>query len=919
MKSMKNRKFTKTLGKAALLFSTSLMALYSNGAIAQETTTQTAADADVIIVLGSRIPRVNKEGPAPVTVINADQIAASGYGSVPEILRSVTQNGGETQGQQSGTGAITTPGASQVDLRGLGPNHTLVMINGHRIADFPMPFRGLSNFTDISSIPTSMVDRIEILSGSASAIYGSDAISGVINFNLKKKPDGTTISYRYGDTADGGGRSDRLTLYTGYEKDRFSIVVGAEYFNQEPLWGYERTIQDSNLDSPYARTQRAEYIFGEYDWDYDAYTDPGSSSCDNVDHLFSGTVSYTSNYWDEYYCGSFAARGLNTILHDKESFNAIASLNYELSDKTKLFADIQIGTTKVALMRSMPDWAYQDENGNVAYYYNQATGIYGSYERTFSPEEAGGVGNGMNRNSTDIISITPGIKSSFGDNWNYELSLNYSRAKSTMKLPMIVASLANDFFLGPNLGTAESPEFDAPNSGFYRALTTTEYNSISEISVTNAENWTFGGSFTLTKDDLFKAPAGDVGFALIAEVDGQGYEINPNANATDFGYYYGYAATSGKGDRTHEGIGVEFKVPLLETLEVALATRYDAYQFADSDIGKLTYNLGLEYRPISSLLVRAAYGTGFRAPDLHYVFAKPDLFHPTIIDNYQCRMDGGSDCEFNDSYEYDSLKIREGSSDLKPEESESFNVGFVWQPSRNFDISVDYFNVKLNDEVQDMQIADVLRDEASCRIGTTESGASVNPSSASCISALSRVVRYTSGSQAGNVRYVYISPINVSEQTTDGIDIEAHLTIPTSYGKYRFSIGHTEVFSHEITMYEGDATVDMLAADSGYYMPSQKSNASASLEYGPLTFTLSATRLGQIPNWFEDEYISESYKYNSNITWEVNDHATVSFSINNLTDEEPVKDPTYRSYPYYDISWFDSIGRSYYLDLKYKF
>ncbi len=104
-----------------------------------------------------------------------------------------------------------------MDLRGLGPNHTLVLVNCRRIADFPMPLKGRSNFTDISNIPLGMIDRIEILAGSASAIYGSDAISGVVNFILNKHADGTTLDYRFGDTSGGGG-SFNLSISSGFSR-----------------------------------------------------------------------------------------------------------------------------------------------------------------------------------------------------------------------------------------------------------------------------------------------------------------------------------------------------------------------------------------------------------------------------------------------------------------------------------------------------------------------------------------------------------------------------------------------------------------------------------------------------------------------------------------------------------------------------
>ena len=138
--------------------------------VTQDSAPDESAPAGDIVVTGSRIPTSLTEGPSPVTVIDADTIRSNGYTSVPELLAAVTQNSGETQSPQSGSSADFTPGAQQVDLRGLGPNHTLVLINGRRIADFPLPYIGRSNFTDISNIPVSLIERVEILSGAASAI-----------------------------------------------------------------------------------------------------------------------------------------------------------------------------------------------------------------------------------------------------------------------------------------------------------------------------------------------------------------------------------------------------------------------------------------------------------------------------------------------------------------------------------------------------------------------------------------------------------------------------------------------------------------------------------------------------------------------------------------------------------------------------
>jgi iron complex outermembrane receptor protein len=146
------------------------------------------------VITGSRIPRAGTEGPSAVTVITADDITKQGYRNVFDALTNQTQNSGFVQGADYGN--TFTPSANAISLRGLGPNHTLVLLNGRRMADFPIAYDGTVNFTNLANIPSSVVDRIEILSGGASAVYGSDAVAGVVNIILKKRPTATISTSR---------------------------------------------------------------------------------------------------------------------------------------------------------------------------------------------------------------------------------------------------------------------------------------------------------------------------------------------------------------------------------------------------------------------------------------------------------------------------------------------------------------------------------------------------------------------------------------------------------------------------------------------------------------------------------------------------------------------------------------------------
>jgi iron complex outermembrane receptor protein len=899
---------------------------------AQAQDTDAAAPGEEIIVTGSRIPRVSEEGPAPITVINADTIRSNGYTSVPDILRAVTQNGGETQSQQSFSGASFTPGAQQVDLRGLGPNHTLVLVNGRRIADFPLPFQGRSNFTDISNLPVGLIEQVEVLSGSASAIYGSDAIAGVINFKMKERVDGTTIDYRAGFTEHGGGMSHRATLTTGWSKERFHIVGGIEYLQQKPLWAYDRKIQDSTEDNPVTTLARRAFL--RYNPDEDTYVDPGAATCASLAYLNRGSTIYTSrarygeydpvidDYGPGYFCGSQRSIGYGTVISQRKGFNSFSSAGYELSDNVKLFVDAQFGISNVALMPDVLSWAFQDASGSSdTTFYNSFDNVLDDWSRQFAPEESGGFRNVMIRNKQKTFSITPGVRGTFADTWSYEASFNHSEYKAVVKFPEVIAAKANALFLGPQLGVDPDsgyPIFNANPSRLYKPLTQAEYDSIAVNSIYRPRSWTDNLSATINTTELFQLPAGSVGFAAVGEYGKQGYDLNPDPLAlTD--YYYGLKDSDGVGRRTHWALGGELRVPVTSFLQVSGAARYDHFSFAGNRIGKFTYNGGIELRPMSTLLVRAAYGTGFRAPDLHYVFTGPGNTHPSANDYYLCRTEEPD--EEIDDCSYSGVGIvaqRNGNRQLKPETSKSLNAGIVWAPSRYFDVSVDYFRVALSNQVQDLNIDQLLRDEADCRIGRTTAGTAVDIRTPTCQDAITRVKRFSSGVLAGELDSVSINPINVSHEKTSGIDVAIHGRLPTSFGEFALSLAHTHVFDHKFRQYDGDPTANKLAADSGYYIPRDKSTASITYSIEGLKWTVSGSRLGKLPNYAEDAYIKASYLFNSTFQYDFTDHLRGSLTVTNLLDEKPVKDPSYSAYPYYDISWFDSVGRSFFLQLTYK-
>ncbi len=877
-------------------------------ALAQDASDEGAVQE--IIVTGSRIPTIKDQGPSAVTTIDSDAIRANGYTSVPELLAAMTQNSGETQSPQSGSSADFTPGAQQVDLRGLGPNHTLVLVNGRRIADFPLPYIGRSNFTDISNIPVSLIDKVEILSGAGSAIYGSDAIAGVVNFKMKEKLDGLTLDYRHGRTEHGGGMSHRFTATGGWSSGRFNIVGGVEYLDQRPLWGYQRSIQDSTDDSPVASTAIARRTFYRAD-EYVDYITPPDGACDALSSLNGGSIflAYRPRYGD--YCGSKTSIGYGTIVSGRRGFNSFGTLSYELSDNAKLFTDFQFGISKVRLMYDVTSWAFEQSSSSADNeFFNEYTDQIEDWGRQFAPEETGGLE--MQRSKQTTYSITPGIRGNFGNTWNYELSFNYSRYQSTVRWPQIIASKANALFLGTQNGVDEDgrPIFNANPDRLYQALTRAEYESISADTVYRPYSWTSNLQATLTNGELFQLPAGPVGFAAVVEYGKQGYNLRPDPLAlTD--YYYSWKDSDGAGKRSHAAIGGEVRVPVLEFVTLTGAGRYDTFGFAGRDVGKFTYNGGLEVRPTNSLLFRAAYGTAFRAPDLHYVFTGPGNVEGGVNDYALCAANDQAieDCDYAD---IGVVVNRTGNRDLKSETGRTLTAGFVFAPSSRLHVSLDYFRVTLDNQVDDLSLDTLARTEADCDAGE------LDPASPTCLDAYSRITRFPSNIQDGRISSIRVNPINIAREKTSGIDIAFRGSLPTGIGTFTLSLAHSHVFKHSFQQYPGDPFVDKLAVDSGYYLPRDKSNGSISYENEGFQLTFSGTRLGKLPNYDEDAFIKASYLFNATMQYDFTDHLRGSLTVRNLFDTNPVKDPTWSSYPYYNTSWFDSIGRSVFLQLTYK-
>jgi iron complex outermembrane receptor protein len=892
---------------------------------AQEVETTDAAKTDKsttnlesITVTGSRIPRADIEGPAPVLVITADDIRDKGLGTAYDVVRSLTQSTGSVQTQQF---QGFTPGAQQVDLRGLGPNYTLVLLNGRRIADFPIAYNAQSNFTDIANIPVSMIERVEVLTGSASAVYGSDAVSGVVNFILKKKADGTTLSYRIGDTQDGGGFSQRLQFTTGGSYGDLDALFGVELYRQDPIFQYQRAFQDSNADDPTLKgAPIAARTFLQWNPSTRTYIDPGQARCDAVSYLDDGSVSRQYRPGRGYFCGTNEAK-YGTIQDERKNGIGYASLTYHLSESTRLYADAQFSATRATYGGGPHYWSYSGSADNT--FVNAATHTLESWQRIFTPEEVGGLSAIEDYNHDHTRSLNVGVEGDWSD-WHYDAGYANSTYRMVQAHRAIVAADADRFFLGQSQGSDDDTGYTifAPDTArLYQPLTRAEYDSISRFTPIQAHTRSESFTFSVDNSSLFELPAGPVGVAGVLEYGNQAYamDIDPDVTANR---YFGWTGTGGSGSRSHYAGGAEFRIPVTSTVNLTPALRYDSYAYAGHDEGKATESLGLEWRPFASLLVRGSAATSFRAPDLHYVFAGDSGAYYTLTDYYLCRSRQPnvpySQCDFDQT----SVKAtRHGNKALGDETGKSFTYGLVWSPAANFDVGLDYYLIKLSDVVTDRSLDEILRTEADCRLGHTEGGTAIDIHSPTCQQVLQLVQRNASGALVNpdQINGALTYPINAASLRQSGIDATLDYTWQTqNVGAFQFKLNYTGVLKYTYLQFPGDAEINVRDDLSNDNLRSRVSGTVA-WHIGDFTTTLFGQRYGSLSKKNASGRYGPSMSYNLSADYEINDRSRFSVTVDNVFNSAPHRDPTNSTYPYYDYFQFDPIGRMYYVEYAYRF
>jgi iron complex outermembrane receptor protein len=901
---------------------------------------------ETIVVTGSHIARAD-EGALPVQVITKEQIEQTGATSTEQFLKTVSAAvQGNSNVVAASTAGANVGGVSSVSLRGLGSQRTLVLVNGRRLSGGGTITDSVS--VDTNSIPLAAIERVEVLKDGASAIYGSDAIAGVINFIIRDDYEGGNLGLYGGGTSDGGGikRANGAFGIGNMETDRYNVMFAAGFQKEDALFGRDRSFSSTSINVPNLNDTTSGNSFPANI----LIPDPGNAALPGASGKTRNPLvgncapSVTSPLLSTTTACRFDTAKLVTLFPDAERASAFAAGHFALTDDMQLYAEASYSHNKQEFVIQPAPLSDQFNlpPGHPLFDqapYNRGVGLgqapspfafttivlkpSSPYYPTATVQSVTGgatpdilvryraVTSG-NRDYTDTAEQPRGVIGIKGTaaNWNFDGGFMYAQTKLTEHyndgaplyskiLPLLNSGQVN--FFGPN-----TPEIEAQ----IRAA-----NFVGDAYKTK----TSIGSFNATASrDLVKLPAGPLALALGAEWRKEKFSTDPSPEMQigDISPYGGNQLPMSQ-SRNATALLAELSVPIVTNLDGDLAVRYDDYQRVGN---KTTPKASLRWRPIQEVLMRASYGKGFRAPSLTELYQPQTtgVSAPGLNDPTRCATTGNS----NDCATQFNILIG-GTPTLKPETSTDYTLGIKIEPSNNASIGFDVFRVHLeNPIIFGIDPSVLLADEAKYA-GFITRGAPT----ADCPGC------------PGPVQSINQLNLNLGAQHVHGIDVDWRWRFPTeSAGAFTFGLVGTYFSKYETQIPDGSflsivGRVSPIVNGAGGVIPRWHHYATIGWTVSSWEATVSQnfqSSYTDIPGNLEDTTLPE-FKPRRVAMYQTFD-AQVSFTgIQNLKIGVGVRNAFDQDPPYtnaggqnyfqsgYDPGYADPRGRFFYGTLSYSF
>jgi iron complex outermembrane recepter protein len=816
-----------------------------------------------------------------------------------------------------------------LSLRGLGSARTLVLINGRRSAP-----AGGSSAVDIAGIPISAIERVEVLKDGASAVYGSDAVAGVVNFILRRDFSGTEVSATLGTpTRSGGGKEAKVSVLSGFGSDTYGVTLSASYQKVKPIFGSDRSFaRNINVENQLDKTSTTSF--------------PANIRLPN------GQLR-SANYPD---CGPYSivsplspnlCRYDNApyiaLQPDIEQLSAGASGHFAFSPAAEAYAEFNLtrnetnNTTQHVLLNgaalpaghpyiaSLTNLINTQYAGLPAAQLTQLRSLIGSAWAFLPPSSpyypaAFAAANGLTGQPLVLVfrSVPSGVRKTqdITDNrrlvaglrgllmgWDYDGALLYSQNKITSNLTQGWAltdkylNLVNTGVINPFGATTDPAALQAAMDANYNGLFNVNKTSVTSVDLKASR-------------ELMKLSGGPLSVALGVEMRKEKLDIAPSdANRRFLVSGFGAPGVPVSADRKVASAFAEFNIPLLKNLELNTALRWDKYQ----GVGDTTNpKVSLRWQPVDTLLLRASVGKGFRAPTLLDLYQPEARGITTNGSRDLIRCPQGTTGLIDCSTQF--VTIGGGNPNLKPEKSTSASVGFLFEPIKDFSAGLDFFNV---------EIKDIIR--------TGLSSATILGDPVRYASYIRRGPPDGNASGVGPITGIDLSLTNLGRTTVAGYDMDLKARVP-AFGEQKLTLRFAGTYfsAYKQQNLDGSFTdaVNQPAAIGIGVVLRWRHIASATWDSGPWSATLAENyqnryqdlRTSLQPTSVTPRLVKHYETFDLQGSYSGFKSIKLAAGIKNLFD----KDPPYTNYGAgfvgsYDLSYTDVRGRYAYVSGSYMF
>lgn len=858
-------------------------------------------------VTGSYLPAAANSVAIPVISLDANAIEHSGEAiNVLEVLRKTSPqftgnlNLGPTNGNVASN---STNGGSQLSLRNAS---TLVLINGRRMAYAPVNSIGGYQFVDVNLIPVAAIERVEILPDGASAIYGTDAVSGVVNIILKTNFEGVEVGGRYGFATEKGHYAERSGyVVAGVGNEKTQITIGAEWAKSDPIYNYERPFSDPTFGTTsFGGSVAVGNTFYQLK--------PGL----NAPPVTPGGLSPAQLVTNGTYLGpnTSGAQGVifnlsqyvTQVIGNQRQSATIAG-EHKITDSVSVFGDFLYARTETFSQLNAQPITATVAAGAPGNPFNTTVSVRNRF--VTNPRK-------FYADTTNIRGVA-GFKGDINSDWHWEFAADYNTQKqdytnpnlvqTSQRVAAVAAGQLNLFAINQAPGAIDASGIFATAFGFFK---------------TGLQNYD-----AKVVGKIFDLPAGPVHLAVGGEIrhESVSADADPLSRTATFGWDSGVSIDPFTTGRTVESEFVELRVPLLANipgahlLEFSGAVRHEDYSDnASPTVPKFT----ARYLPFNDeFALRGTYSKSFSAPTLFNLFGPSGI---GFTDPFTLKSANG-----NQSESFQSQSSSGSNPNLNPSKSENFTVGVVYSPKavRGLSLSLDYWSIRQRDLISTIGAATIIQDVETK--GTASPYASLVHFNSLTGPGVTGVGQLYNADQ--NNVYVTDRLTNIAAVKLSGLDFAAKYNYKVgSDGRLDFSTNATYYRRYLVRALPTDPFVDTAGHSTDFNGTIPRWSAYTSIAYTQGNYEAfvgnrflpayvdddDGARIGAWTSW--DASVAFTFGKASN--WRrVFNGARLSVGVNNVFDRMPPLDSTIFTDSNADIATFGSIGRFIYMDLKFKF